>query len=70
MAGKLETPHVVSYDYFSVGDDVRSLKLIFTVIGKVRDSSPRLLHEFDAASKSPLASPAMSMKVFGFTTEI
>jgi len=43
MAGKLETPHVVSYNYFSVGDDVRSLKLIFTVIGKVRDSSPRLL---------------------------
>jgi hypothetical protein len=66
MAGKLETPHVVSYNYFSVGDDVRSLKLNFTVIGKVRDSSPRLLPGVDAASKSSLASPAVIMKVFGF----
>jgi hypothetical protein len=70
MAGKLETPHVVSYNYFFVGDDVRSLKLNFTAVGKVRDSSPRLLREFEAASKSPLASPAMNMKVFGFTTDL
>ena len=59
-----------------VGDDVRSLQLVSYALAKdscslfVRDSSPRLLHEISAARKSPLASPAMSMKLFGFTVKV
>jgi hypothetical protein len=58
MAGKLETPHVVSYKN-PAGVEVRRLKLIFKGI----KLETRYLVSY---MKSPLASPAMSMNDLGF----